>query len=262
MGWAVVENDQKKDVAKTKLKQSSSLRLMQVEALTPEFETLIKQHRLNRDLKSMIQLLESGAWNKMADQFVVPSHIAEAKEGLKIEMNRKITLAVLKELATKKARFSQDGQHATFQIAGGEIPPHWRFEDVAGKWRFADTSSLPQSTTLFTDDLMGDAYRTYSAHARAISEGTGKHSNEIPPTYWAVRIRALNPVKVYMHRVNIVVVQHFSNGTEEGKYIYIPISSYLPQTGDDDFVFTPNPRSIDTHTLGKGVYDFKRTRSK
>lgn len=262
VGWAVVENNQKKDVAKTKLKQSSTLRLLQVEALTPEFETLIKQDRLSRDLKSMIKLLESGAWNKMADQFVVASHVAEAKEGLKIEMNRQITLAVLKELATKNARFSQDSQYATFQIAGDEIPPHWRFEDVAGRWRIADTFWSPQSTSLFTDDLTGDAYKTYSAHANAIDEGTEKHGTEIPPTYWAVRIRALDPIRVYIHRINIVVVQRFSNGTEEGKYIYIPISSYLPQTGDDDFVFIPNPRSIDTHTLGKGVYDFKRTRSK
>jgi len=94
---------------------------------------------LSRDLNSMIQLLENGAWNEMADQFVVPSLVAESKEGLKVEMNRQITLAVLKELATKEARFSKDGQSATFQIAGDDIPHDWRFENVAGRWQLADT---------------------------------------------------------------------------------------------------------------------------
>lgn len=122
------------------------------------------------------------------------------------------------------------------------------------------SSSQPGSPSLFPDDLSGDAHKTYAAHVRAINAGTEKLSTGIPPTYWADRIKALNPIKVYTHRVNIVVVQRSSDGTEEGKYIYIPVSSCLPQTGDDGFVFSPNPKSGGTYTLGNGVFDFKRTR--
>lgn len=44
VGWAVVRNDEQKDVMKAKLKKSTTLKLLQVEALTPEFEALMKQH--------------------------------------------------------------------------------------------------------------------------------------------------------------------------------------------------------------------------
>jgi hypothetical protein len=125
-----------------------------------------------------------------------------------------------------------------------------------------ESNTGPKWPSLLPDDITGDAHATYAAHVRAINAGTEKSSAEIPPAYWADRIRALNPIKVYTHRVNIVVVQRVSDGTEEGKYIYIPVSSYLPQTGDDGFVFSPNPRSGDTYTLGDGVFDFKRTRNK
>ena len=120
----------------------------------------------------------------------------------------------------------------------------------------------PKSPSLFPDDITGDAQATYAAYVQAINAGTETLTTEIPSTYWADRIKALNPIKVYTHRINIVVVQRISDGTEEGKYIYIPISSYLPQTGDDGFTFSPDPKSGDIYTLGNGVFDFKRTRSK
>lgn len=93
----------------------------------------------------------------------------------------------------------------------------------------------------------------YGAYVRA-NAGTEKWSDEIPPTYWADRIKALHPLRVYTHRANIVVVQKIVGDIEEGKYITIIISSYIPQTGDDGFEFIPNPRTE--------VYDFKRIRSK
>jgi len=120
----------------------------------------------------------------------------------------------------------------------------------------------PESSSLFTDDLVGDAEATYVARLRATKGGTPDPTNEIYSTYWADGIKALNPIRVYTHGVNIVVVQRISDGTEEGKYICIPISSYLPMTGDDGFVFSPEPRSGNTYSLGNGVFDFKRTRSK
>ena len=112
------------------------------------------------------------------------------------------------------------------------------------------------------DDLKQDAWATLVARQRATRGGTKDPTNEIYPTYWADGIKALNPIKVYTHRVNIVVVQRISDGVEEGKYIYIPISSYLPMTGDDGFVFSPEPLSGNTYTLGDGVFDFKRTINK
>ena len=118
------------------------------------------------------------------------------------------------------------------------------------------------SQSLFPDDLKGDANRTYVAYVRATKAGTARAGSEIPPAYWADRIKALHPIKVYIHRANIVVVQGTSGGREEGKYIHIPFSSYLPQTGDDGFVFSPNPSGGKTYTLGNGVFDFKRTTSK
>jgi hypothetical protein len=45
VGWAVVRNDKQKDAAKAALKKSATLRLLQVEALTPEFEAIMKQHK-------------------------------------------------------------------------------------------------------------------------------------------------------------------------------------------------------------------------
>ena len=120
--------------------------------------------------------------------------------------------------------------------------------------------STPEPTApLYPAELVRDATETYAAYVNA---GTEEPDADIPPVYWAERIKALQPLKVYTHRVNIVVVQRVTDGIEEGKYIYIPISSYLPEPGDDGFEFTPNPRTGNTYTLGNGIFEFKRTRTK
>lgn len=118
----------------------------------------------------------------------------------------------------------------------------------------------PSSTTP-GDDITWDAQATHAAYTRATIAGTEKPRDVIPPACWSAGIKQLKPLKVYTHRVNIVVVQRVTETTEEGKYIYIPISSYLPHSGDDGFVFKPNPRTGNTYTLGNGVFDFQRTRS-
>jgi hypothetical protein len=107
--------------------------------------------------------------------------------------------------------------------------------------------------TLSANSLVDAAWLTYR-NARAAPD-----MGEIPPECWADAVKALHPIKVYTHRVNIVVVQRIHDGIEEGKYIYIPISSYLPLTGDDGFEFIPNPLRGNKYTLGDGVFDFKRT---
>ena len=121
------------------------------------------------------------------------------------------------------------------------------------------SNSQVGTQSLFPDDVTGDAEKTYAAYVRAVNAGTEKRDTDIPPAYWAERIKALHPLKVYTHRVNIVVVQKTSRNVEEGKYIHIGVSSYLPDTGDDGFVFTPNPRTGDKYNLGNGIFYFKRT---
>ncbi len=103
---------------------------------------------------------------------------------------------------------------------------------------------------LFPDNLAAAAYETHARYVRAINSGRQKPSDQIPEQYWTDEIKALKPIKVYRHRVNIVVVQRVSGNTEEGKYIYIPVSSYWPHSGVDGFSFTE---------IGNGVFDFKRT---
>jgi hypothetical protein len=52
VGWAVVLNDKQKDQVKQALGKSSKLKLLQVEALSPEFEVIIKKEWKNsQDVK-------------------------------------------------------------------------------------------------------------------------------------------------------------------------------------------------------------------
>lgn len=99
------------------------------------------------------------------------------------------------------------------------------------------------------DNLATAAWKTHIQYTRAVRSGTQKPSDEIAKQYWTDEIKRLKPIRVYRHRGNIVVVQKASANREEGTYIYIPISSYLPQSGDDGFTFTD---------IGNSVYDFKR----
>ena len=110
---------------------------------------------------------------------------------------------------------------------------------------------IPQASGKDLGSAGWDTYAKYANALRAGQETAVGDEREIPAEYWCDAIKALNPVKVYLHRLNVVVVQHIENGTEEGKYIYNLLSSYSPQTGGDGFVFTQDPVT--------GVLDFKRT---
>ncbi len=101
----------------------------------------------------------------------------------------------------------------------------------------------------FPDNLATAALQTHIRYIKAVNGGAQKPSVEIAKQYWTDEIKRLNPIKVYTHRGNIVVVQRASANWEEGLYISIMISSYAPQSGDDGFTF------ID---IGNSVYDFKR----
>jgi hypothetical protein len=97
--------------------------------------------------------------------------------------------------------------------------------------------------------LAAAALQTHTRYVSAVNAGTQTPSDEIPSKYWASQVRELRPIRVYQHRSNIVVVQKESPGRQEGKYVNIVISSYLPQSGEDGFTFTE---------IGDGVYDFIR----
>jgi hypothetical protein len=104
-------------------------------------------------------------------------------------------------------------------------------------------------------DLGPAGWQTYNNYAKAVRDGQEKKVEgeaEIPAKYWSEPIKALKPIKVYVHRLNVVVVQRVENNVEEGKYIINVISSLAPRTGDDGFVFTLDPVSR--------AMDFKRTK--
>lgn len=113
----------------------------------------------------------------------------------------------------------------------------------------------PGST--FNKGLQRSAWKTLENYNQAVLAGREKMSAEIPAAYWEPGISKLHPVRVYSHRVNLVVVQSVQNGQERGKYIYLPVSSYLPvahwfshQT-QDGYLFRP--------AAGAGVYHFTHT---
>ena len=107
-----------------------------------------------------------------------------------------------------------------------------------------------EDASLIPDNLATAALQTHIRYIKAVNSGAEKQSDEISKQYWTDEIKRLNPIKVYMHRGNIVVVQRASANWEEGLYICIMTSSYGPQSGVDGFTFTD---------IGKSVYGFKRT---
>lgn len=104
-------------------------------------------------------------------------------------------------------------------------------------------------TGLIPDNLATAAFQTHIRYIKAVNSGSHKPSDEIYKQYWTDEIKRLNPIRIYRHRSNIVVVQKESANREEGLYITIMISSYAPQSGDDGFTFIE---------MGNSVYDFKR----
>lgn len=99
----------------------------------------------------------------------------------------------------------------------------------------------PGST--YRKGVQREAWRTQEAYDDALLKHRERNRVEIPPVYWAPEIARLQPVKVYTHRVNLVVVQRVQDGVEHGLYVYLPTSrlhpkeSWIPRSGVDGFVF-------------------------
>ena len=112
-----------------------------------------------------------------------------------------------------------------------------------------------------TKETAEAARETY--HAMRRERGVDVDAFNIPSGLWADPIRALHPVRVYMHHYNTVIVLKESDGFEEGVYVCLPISSWIPRSGVDGFVFT----RIDGEGPVDGrhsdsIYLFKRTKSR
>ncbi len=110
----------------------------------------------------------------------------------------------------------------------------------------------------FHKGLQRDAWRTLETYDEAVLKHRETLRREIPPTYWDAGIQRLNPLKVYTHRGNLVVVQRVADGVEHGKYIDLPVAPFHPKSAwfshkhdVDGFVFRPAP--------GNGVFDYTRT---
>jgi len=74
----------------------------------------------------------------------------------------------------------------------------------------------------------------------------------IPPAYWGEAIAELHPIRVYMERKNLFVVQLESETGESGIFIRSDLSSWRPQGQSEGMEFIP---------LGEGVYRYRRDES-
>ncbi len=117
-----------------------------------------------------------------------------------------------------------------------------------------------RAETSKSEQLVLAAQATHAAYVRSFSAGQEPTSEDIPRQFWARDIVALYPLRVYSHRVNIVVVQKESESVEEGTYICLLISSYLPTSGDDGFTFHPDPMDNGIWDSRAGVFHYMRTK--
>jgi hypothetical protein len=57
----------------------------------------------------------------------------------------------------------------------------------------------------------------------------------------------LRPLRVYFHSANVAVVLKQAGNVEEGVYIYVPISSFIPFTNGDGFEWTKTSDNVWTY---------------
>lgn len=121
------------------------------------------------------------------------------------------------------------------------------------------STTRPATQQVYSDQaLRAGAERTYVNYNRAWQAGTETDRTQIAQTYWTDEIKFLQPVRVYLHAANVVVVQKTGEGTESGKYLTLMISSVHPTNGRDGFEYTPNPRVNGGYSAGTGVFNYTR----
>ena len=111
----------------------------------------------------------------------------------------------------------------------------------------------PKEHTTTSSVTLGDlpraALEMQTAFVKEIGAHGGAPDGQIPSNYWNDPIKALNPIRIYFHRMNILVVQQINDRVETGKYICSPISSYWPQSGVD---------GLDLTFVSASVYNYRR----
>jgi hypothetical protein len=92
------------------------------------------------------------------------------------------------------------------------------------------------------DEIAAAALMASSLYNPTRAEYENEPEYEIPSRCWNDIIRSLKPVKVYNHRLNVVIAISIKNGIEEGIYIFNVVSSYRPLRYDEEvengFTFT------------------------
>jgi alpha-L-fucosidase len=150
----------------------------------------------------------------------------------------------------------------TVKLLDSDIPIKWKDTDEGiritppqtwpGKhaWVFKIKKKPERKrSSKIPDNLSTAALQTHIRYMKDIKTSEYERSKEIPRKYWVDEIKKLNPIKIYLHGTNIVVVQNETANKQEGLYIVLMISSYAPRSGDDGFIFTD---------IGNSVYKFER----
>jgi len=112
----------------------------------------------------------------------------------------------------------------------------------------ADPAPATAGADAGVDPLWSDGLETLGRH---------REGDTIPESEWAPAVRELNPLRVYVHGVDIVVVLEESPTKEAGKYIVSGLSSKMLQQGDGGFTFSPDP-AAQRAARRVEVYDFTR----
>ncbi len=86
-------------------------------------------------------------------------------------------------------------------------------------------------------NLNDAAAATSRVFHQAVYDGVPVWSEDIPKMYWSPELEVLKPIRIYIHRVNVVLVQEEEQGIERGVYFQIPESSYICRSGEDGFTF-------------------------
>lgn len=112
-----------------------------------------------------------------------------------------------------------------------------------------NTDSDDVSNDLKMDEnLISAAIETSTEFNASGVQRTIYQFNEIPNEFWASGIETMDPIKVYSHNSNIAIVLTDSESEEEGIYVYVPFSSYLPESDD----------SLEYTAIKKDIYEFTR----
>lgn len=126
----------------------------------------------------------------------------------------------------------------------GVVPLPWLLAlmiGLAGVAQSADPQSPAAAVMrLGAAALVRDAWATQARLVKARRTSTG----DVPPEFWVGALKELNPRRVYLHRVNVVAVLRAEGQSEEGLYICLPISSYIPMHGTDSFEYSRLARDV------------------